>query len=107
MRHRAQMSNRQGTWCIFTCARHFPLRRNASLIRRASGVKKLKTHPLFLTYIYLRTFMTLAVTVFNKLDLKENSPRNTEMELAFFPYVRTSQKVCFSLNQEKGVCADG
>lgn len=33
--------------------------------------------------VYLRTVLTLEVTIFNKLDPKEHDSRDTEMELTF------------------------
>lgn len=85
MRHGTQMSHRQDLYA-FTYARWFTLRRNITLIKHVSAVKKKtpqKPCPLSLTYIHLRTLMTLTIAVFHKLDLKESNPRATETELTF------------------------
>lgn len=87
LRHRAQRSPRQEVACAFTHVRHFPLRINIILIKSSllhvSVVKKKNTthYPSFTSIS--EVFMTLAVKIFNKLDLKGHAPRYTEMKLTF------------------------
>lgn len=69
MRHRSQMSHRH---FIYPWVKHFPLRRNISLIKSSllhiSVVKKNPAHyPSFIS-VYLRILMASAVSIFNKLD---------------------------------------
>lgn len=92
MRPGAQMSPRQEVSCAFTYVKHFPLRRNIILIKSSllhvSVVKKAKKNPAHdpsFIPVYLRTLLTLAVTIFNKLDFKGHDPRYTEMKLTFSP----------------------
>lgn len=50
--------------------------------------------------------MILAVAIFNKLDLKENNPRATEMELTL-SQCQDLTKGLFLSDQEKGVLRPG
>ena len=80
----------------FTCihiqyVKCFPLTRNiilikSSLLRVSVAPPPQKKSPAShssLISVYLRTVLTLAVTIFNKLDPKEHASRDTEMELTF------------------------
>lgn len=67
------MSHIQEVSCAFTYVKHFSLKRNiilikSSLLHISVEEKKSPAHyPSFIS-VCLRTLMTLAVTIFNKLD---------------------------------------